>query len=142
MTTIKNNLKRIWDCIEQKAPEVKDLFQPGLKSEEIDEITKDLPFNLPQEVYELYQWRNGLLNSAGFDIYGHGNSASHFDSLETAIQDIIKIKSGETFLYFLIIFWVDLENGRHYFAVSLGIDIFPVDVTQFRLFYERQYRYE
>ena len=69
MTTIKNNLKRIWDCIEQKAPEVKDLFQPGLKSKEIDEITKDLPFKLPQEVYELYQWRNGLLNDTGFYIY-------------------------------------------------------------------------
>ena len=41
MTTIKNNLKRIWDCIEQKAPEAKDLLQPGLKSEEINEITKD-----------------------------------------------------------------------------------------------------
>jgi len=68
MTAIKNNLKRIWDCIEQKASELKNLFQPGLKSKEIDEITKDLPFRLPQEVYELYQWRNGLLNNTGFDI--------------------------------------------------------------------------
>ncbi|MEO1765090.1 MAG: hypothetical protein AAFR83_24800 [Cyanobacteria bacterium J06629_18] len=66
MTTIKNNLKLIWNCIDQKAPEVKDLFKPGLKPEEIDEITKDLPFNLPQEVYELYQWRNGLLDNTGF----------------------------------------------------------------------------
>ena len=67
MTAIKNNLKQIWDCIKQKAPEIKDLFQPGLKPEEIDEITKHLPFRLPEEVYELYQWRNGLLDNTGFD---------------------------------------------------------------------------
>ena len=128
MTTIKNNLKRIWDCIEQKAPEVKDLFQPGLKSKEIDEITIDLPFKLPQEVYELYQWRNGLLNDTGFYIYDCDTLSSHFDSLETAIQNIIKIKSGQYLFYFLIIFWNHHENGGDFFAVPLGVDICPIIV--------------
>lgn len=128
MTAIKNNLKRIWDCIEQKAPEIEDLFQPGLKSEEIDEITKDLPFKLPEEVYELYKWRNGLLNNTGFYLFDCDTLSSHFDSLETAIQNIIKIKSGKTFFYFLIIFWNDHENGRDFFAVPLGVDICPVIV--------------
>jgi len=128
MTAIKNNLKRIWDCIEQKAPEIKDLFQPGLNSEEIDEITKYLPFKLPEEVYELYKWRNGLLNNTGFYIFDCDTLSSHFDSLETAIQNIRKIKSGKTFFYFLIIFWNDHENGRDFFAVPLGVDICPVIV--------------
>lgn len=128
MTAIKNNLKRIWDCVEQKAPEIKDLFQPGLKPEEIDEIAKDLPFKLPQEVYELYQWRNGLLNDTGFYTCGCDTLSSYFDSLETAIQNIIKIKSGKTFLYFLIIFWNNHENGGDFFTVPLGVDICPVIV--------------
>lgn len=81
MTAIKNDLKRIWDCIEQKAPEVKDLFQPGLKTEEIDEITKHLPFKLPKEVYELYQWRNGLVDNTCFEFSGYGSITGHFDSL-------------------------------------------------------------
>ncbi|MFN6564517.1 MAG: hypothetical protein RMY28_032630 [Nostoc sp. ChiSLP01] len=56
MTEIQENLKRIWDCLVTKAPEITSLLQPGLKPEEIDEITKDLPFKLPEEVYEIYQW--------------------------------------------------------------------------------------
>lgn len=35
-------------------------YQPGLSLSEIDEKVKVLPFRLPQEVYELYQWRNGF----------------------------------------------------------------------------------
>ncbi|MBV6621913.1 MAG: SMI1/KNR4 family protein [Rivularia sp. (in: Bacteria)] len=36
-----------------------DVLQPGLSYEEIDRRVADLPFKLPKEVYELYQWRNG-----------------------------------------------------------------------------------
>lgn len=55
MMGIKENLKRIWDCLVTKPPEITSLLQPGLKPEEIDEITKGLPFKLPEEVYEVYQ---------------------------------------------------------------------------------------
>jgi cell wall assembly regulator SMI1 len=60
MTEIENNLNRIWNSLEQKAPQLISLFQPGLKREEIDKITKNLPFKLPKEVYELYQLLNGF----------------------------------------------------------------------------------
>ena len=36
MTVIKQNLKRIWDCLVTKAPEITSLLQPGLKPEEIE----------------------------------------------------------------------------------------------------------
>ncbi|MDJ0735401.1 MAG: pentapeptide repeat-containing protein [Nostocaceae cyanobacterium] len=36
--------------------EFKGDFYPGLTRKEIDEITKDLPFSFPEELYELYQW--------------------------------------------------------------------------------------
>ena len=123
MTAIKNNLKRIWDCIEQKAPEVKDLFQPGLKFEEIDEITKKLPFKLPQEVYELYQWRNGLLDNNCFDFYGSYTSLSgHFDPLEETIPHIKKVNDDNEVFYFLIVFYFSGEFGGNFFAVPLGIN--------------------
>lgn len=34
-------------------------MQPGLSRDEIEDLVKDLPFKIPSEVYELYQWRNG-----------------------------------------------------------------------------------
>ncbi|MGB3652999.1 MAG: hypothetical protein WBA41_17520 [Rivularia sp. (in: cyanobacteria)] len=111
MTAIQNNLKRIWDCIEQKAPEVKYLLKPGLKSEEIDELTKDLPFKLPQEVYELYQWRNGLSDDICLEYPGFYNCLTvNFDSLETTIQDIKKLQSRGEIFYFIIIYWLHHEN--------------------------------
>ncbi|BAY07672.1 SMI1/KNR4 family protein [Calothrix sp. NIES-2098] len=68
MEIIKEHLQRIWDCLVTKAPEITLLLQPGLKPEEIDNIAKDLPFKLPEEIYELYQWQNGLLK--GISVYG------------------------------------------------------------------------
>ena len=37
-------------------------LRPGLTRNEINELVKDLPFNLPDEVYELYQWHDGSVN--------------------------------------------------------------------------------
>jgi hypothetical protein len=39
---------------------VRALKEP-LSRQEIDVMAQDLPFTLPAEVYELYQWRNGLV---------------------------------------------------------------------------------
>ncbi|MGB6297853.1 MAG: hypothetical protein WBF90_16950 [Rivularia sp. (in: cyanobacteria)] len=123
MTAIKNDLKRIWACIEEKAPEVKDLFQPGLKTEEIDQITKDLPFKLPLEVYELYQWRNGLVDNTYFEFYGYYNSLSgHFYPFEETIRHIKKVNDDSGVFYFIIIFSLSGEFGGNFFAVPLGIN--------------------
>ena len=104
MTVIKENLKRIWDCLVTKAPEITSLLQPGLKREEIDEIIKDLPFKLPEELYELYQWRNGLSDDIGVYNWITNEITVNFTPLETAIKYIKKlIISGESF-YFLIFF--------------------------------------
>lgn len=46
-----------WET-QHKAQDLQYL-QPGLSKAEIDKLVKDLPFQLPLEVYELYQWRNG-----------------------------------------------------------------------------------
>ncbi len=42
-------------------------LQPGLSQAEIEAKVKELPFRLPQEVYELYQWRNG--DPAGHELF-------------------------------------------------------------------------
>lgn len=59
MSELTNALNRIIKYLKQNNPEAASWLQPGLSKEEITEIVTDLPFELPQELYELYQWRNG-----------------------------------------------------------------------------------
>ncbi|PSF39105.1 hypothetical protein C7H19_03395 [Aphanothece hegewaldii CCALA 016] len=42
-------------------------LNPGLSNQEIDVITKDLPFKIPCELYELYQWKNGTSSQEAID---------------------------------------------------------------------------
>ena len=59
MAELTNALNRILAWTEKNFPDELQYLQPGLSKTEIDELTKDMPFPLPSEVYELYQWRNG-----------------------------------------------------------------------------------
>jgi hypothetical protein len=57
MSTLSESLKFITNWIRQNTPGW-DL-QAGLGYEQIQEATRELPFELPLEIYELYMWRNG-----------------------------------------------------------------------------------
>ncbi|MBW4598631.1 MAG: hypothetical protein KME29_03220 [Calothrix sp. FI2-JRJ7] len=59
MTELINALERILKWTKQHRPRYVDYLQPGLSRGEIEDLVKDLPFQIPLEVYELYQWRNG-----------------------------------------------------------------------------------
>ena len=54
-------LNRILHWIKQNRTDDVKYLQPGLSKGDIDNLVQDLPFQLPSEVYELYQWRNGAL---------------------------------------------------------------------------------
>jgi SMI1 / KNR4 family (SUKH-1) len=59
MTDLTNALNRIFAWLEKNSPNSISGFQLGLLSEEIEEKLGVLPFALPEEVCELYRWRNG-----------------------------------------------------------------------------------
>lgn len=59
MSELTEALTRIQDWVEQNYPVGLDSLKPGLSLQEIEQIVEGLPFQLPPEVYELYQWRNG-----------------------------------------------------------------------------------
>ena len=69
MSLLTEALERISSWLEQHQPEIAALLQPGLTFEEIEEETQYLPFQLPKEVYEIYQWRNGTYHDL---FYGMG----------------------------------------------------------------------
>lgn len=68
---LTNALNRILGWIEQHRSYYVKYLQPGLSKDEIDNLVKDLPFQLPSEIYDLYQWRNGALHS-GENLYDKG----------------------------------------------------------------------
>ncbi|HBQ98672.1 SMI1/KNR4 family protein [Roseofilum sp. Belize Diploria] len=59
MSTLTDALDRIMKWLEIYKPEFADSFQPGLSFDEIQAGEEKIGFKLPEEVYELYQWRNG-----------------------------------------------------------------------------------
>ncbi|AFY73221.1 hypothetical protein Syn7502_01112 [Synechococcus sp. PCC 7502] len=76
-----DSLERILDWYKSNVPDYQDDFLPRLTFEEIEEQVKGLPFKLPKEVYDLYQWRNGSESqTVSFDGY-------YFSSLEVAIEN-------------------------------------------------------
>ena len=82
MSNLRDSLENILVWQERNRPEYATTFQPGLTKEEIEEKVKDIPFKLPKEVYELYQWRNG----STFDYFLPG-SGFLFLPLERAIEE-------------------------------------------------------
>ncbi len=56
MSPLTDALNRIQAWLTNNYPMVTEFITPGLSPEEIQEITRMLPFSLPEEVYELYQW--------------------------------------------------------------------------------------
>ncbi|MGB3755121.1 MAG: HEAT repeat domain-containing protein [Rivularia sp. (in: cyanobacteria)] len=60
MSTLTNALNRIVACWKKNGNEKRvHHLMPGLSYAEIEELVQDLPIQLPPEIFELYQWRNG-----------------------------------------------------------------------------------
>ena len=59
MSKLLEELAYIFEWMEYTVPDLSEHYNPGLTREQIDKMVKDLPFKLSEEVYELYQWRNG-----------------------------------------------------------------------------------
>jgi hypothetical protein len=101
MSQLTNALNRIQTWLTNNYPIATEIITPGLNQEEIQTIIETLPFSLPQEVYELYQWSRGhdenslTTYTSIFDPY---EGMSH-SSLERAIelQSILEDEEFEGF---------------------------------------------
>jgi hypothetical protein len=74
MSKLLEELAYIFEWLEYSVPELSDRYNPGLSRKQIDEIVKVLPFKLSEEIYELYQWRNGEANS----VFHNGDTIADF----------------------------------------------------------------
>ncbi|MDZ8070981.1 MAG: SMI1/KNR4 family protein [Nostoc sp. DedQUE08] len=123
---LTESLNRILKSLEEKDPEIALLLQPGLTRKEIDQITKDLPFKLPEELYELYQWRNGLSDDIGFGFATWNGIIGGFSSLEEAITDFQNLRIRGCLSNFLRIFLFSHQLGGDYYVVSIDEITYPV----------------
>lgn len=76
---LQRALQRIFVWHRRHNPVAARALRPGLSDEQIDALTKDLPFRLPSELRVLYRWRDGGTPGIPFVGY-HG-----FLSLEQAV---------------------------------------------------------
>lgn len=73
------------------------MLQPGLTRQQIDDLTASLPFALAEEVYELYQWRNGQ-SSGEFKLGLHQARDYPFLSMQEALNEYTQFQA-ENFRY-------------------------------------------
>ncbi|AFY80210.1 SMI1/KNR4 family protein [Oscillatoria acuminata] len=64
MENLIEALERIMNWLKKHQPEYADSFLPGLTSSEIQAVEAEFGYKLPEEIYALYQWRNGTEKSA------------------------------------------------------------------------------
>ena len=102
MSLLIDSLNNIFTWFQQNNPTVAASLQSGLSYREIENKLSSLPFRLPQELYELYQWRNGSIRIAkNADFFEHYRFLPLEESLKI-LFDIIEKDSllmGEIFPY-------------------------------------------
>ncbi|NQE34274.1 HEAT repeat domain-containing protein [Microcoleus asticus] len=86
LTSLNQALHRILKWLEEHKPEAISLLQPGLSNNEIEELVKDLSIQFPQELYDLYKWKNGSEDSLGIANAAYIFEYFSFYPLETAIE--------------------------------------------------------
>lgn len=84
MKELTNALERILYWMQKHDPYRISILEPGLTLLEIEEKVRILPFRLPQEFYELYQWRNGII--PGTRGWSQGFGGRDFSSLDSLIK--------------------------------------------------------
>ncbi|MGB3757344.1 MAG: SMI1/KNR4 family protein [Rivularia sp. (in: cyanobacteria)] len=82
MSELTQALNRIMTWLSENQPSFAASFLPGLTNEQIHAAVQHLPFELPEEIYELYRWRNGTQERHDCDFY----PAMEFLTIEKAVK--------------------------------------------------------
>jgi hypothetical protein len=85
MSELTNALDRIKTWLTNNCPLLAESITPGLNPQEIQAIIETIPFSLPQEIRELYQWSRGH-NEETLTNYAHVFYGMNLCSLDRAIK--------------------------------------------------------
>lgn len=101
MSVLTDSLNQIMRWLEENRPDYAASFLPGLSDEEIREKLANVELELPEEIYELYRWRNGVED--GEDLKSIAYPSMAFMPLDEAIKyhldvvDNVDIQEHEDF---------------------------------------------
>ena len=125
MSSLPRVLPKLLNRLERYLPEMADSLHPGLTREAIDEMFDSLPFSLPEELYEIYKWRNG---GAGAQLEGpYQVFGIEFVSLEENLVFIEEqLKQTGCGLYYFILFRCRSPDDEYYFGIPLNYNSCPV----------------
>ncbi|OKH43013.1 hypothetical protein NIES2101_31670 [Calothrix sp. HK-06] len=86
MSDLTNALDKILSWLQKNYPSHVALLQPGLTEAEINELIEDLPLQLPQDIRELYQWKNGSIIIGDYEDFCWAFECWSFYPLELIID--------------------------------------------------------
>jgi hypothetical protein len=82
--SLTERLEQLVTTIEQRGWTIRPCLQPGIDTQKhISELIKPLGIHIPPSLYELYQWRNGTIESCGPPLFDE----HEFLPLEEAILE-------------------------------------------------------
>ena len=84
MSELTEALNFINSWIEKNMPDHPAIMNQGLSRADIEDAVNQLSFKLSEEIYELYQWRNGGRNP--FIPHPDAWDLAHFPSLKEIVQ--------------------------------------------------------
>jgi hypothetical protein len=117
-TPLTKALDEVFDCHYKNNPDIILCLQPGLTREEIDELLIDIPYTIPEEIYQLYGWRNGM-SGKGIQNYGYLSfaKARGFLPLEKVVKDY---KYSSRYLKKALVLFPPANDNSAAYAVDLG----------------------
>lgn len=127
MSELREALELIARWVQRNRSNHPAVMNPGLSRDAIETKAKKLPFQLPEEVYELYQWHNG--GRKPFIPYPDGWDLASFLPLEEAISTFQDWKISENLFllfmiedcgYFIVGTQEKVEVAPIYFSDTLG----------------------
>lgn len=101
MELLISSLEKILDIWQQDREDFIELLQPGLNVQDIQQYVSNLPFQLPQEVYQLYQWQNGIQVPEFHDIALDFIPGFWFLPLAETLKEYERLKESKDYFTFL-----------------------------------------
>ena len=119
MGNISQLLNEIEKCLQQLDHSCLDHLNPGISSQQIQELFEEIPLQPNQDLHALYAWRNGSKNSEGVTL---GELAFfpgfYLMSLEESIQTYMELRARDVWNKFW--FPIFASGGGDFYAMILA----------------------
>ncbi|MDZ8026346.1 MAG: hypothetical protein RMX65_008865 [Nostoc sp. DedQUE01] len=120
MSSLTEGLNRIFVWLDEHYPDIASSLSPGLSYGEITKKIGDLPFKVSDEVYEIFQWRNGSQNNSifgGASLFSLNGALTLYQNFEDYFLD----SDIKTFPIF-----TNDNSAEYYFAICETLEELPI----------------